>query len=98
MKLHKTWAAVLFLCVCVTMASAQTKKLRVVADSANIYIEPHKGSTVIGRLRYRGGEIMVLCFLLFGREMGHHHRFCRGLHGRGRRCSGEASGRGASDS
>jgi outer membrane protein W/uncharacterized protein YgiM (DUF1202 family) len=58
MKLHKTWAAVLFLCVCVAMASAQTKKLRVVADSANIYIEPHRGSTVIGAVRK--GTILTL--------------------------------------
>jgi outer membrane protein W len=58
MKLHKTWAAVLFLCVCVTMASAQTKKLRVVADSVNIYIEPHKGSSVIGTVSK--GTILTL--------------------------------------
>jgi outer membrane protein W len=56
MKLHKPWAAVLFLCLCLPGASAQAKKLRVVADSAKIYIEPHKSSTVIGTV----GRGMIL--------------------------------------
>lgn len=48
MKLHKYWVPVLCLCVCLAAEAAQTKKLRVEAESAKIYIEPHKSSTVIG--------------------------------------------------
>jgi len=58
MKLHKYWVPVLCLGVCLAAAAAQTKKLRVEAESAKIYIEPHKSSTVIGTVRK--GTVLTL--------------------------------------
>ncbi len=58
MKLHKYWVPVLCLGVCLATAAAQTKKLRVEAESAKIYIEPHKSSTVIGSVRK--GTVLTL--------------------------------------